>query len=157
MIESLDPAFADKAAILPSRLRALLNAHPRKSKDPWPSGKLSGVYLLSEGGKPIYVGRSRNIRQRYQAHKANSHFSASFAFLIAREETGKVANYKASQGRGELVKEPEFAIAFKRARERISKMEFRYVIEEDAITQCLLEVYCALALGTDRYNKFDTH
>ncbi len=50
---------------------------------------ISGVYLFSENGKDLYVGRSRNIRRRYSDHTCNSPNSAAFAVLLAREKTGK--------------------------------------------------------------------
>ena len=131
---------------------------PLQAGEPWPKEKISGVYLFSEGGRPIYVGRSRNIRQRYRAHLTLSHNSGSFAFLMARLNTGTLqASYKPDGSRQKLQEDPVFRSAFQSARDRIKSMDFQYVVEADPVTQCLLEVYCALALKTDKYNKFDTH
>ncbi len=51
---------------------------------------------------------------------------------------------------------PDFAAAFIAAKERIRRMEYRYVEEGDQSRQALLEIYCAVVLGTP-YNDFDTH
>ena len=123
-----------------------------------PEKKKSGIYLFSENGIPVYVGRSRNIRNRYNGHINSSPYSASFAFLLAREKTGKnKVNYKSdSNTRIELMKDCKFKKAFDEARHRIREMEFRYVEESDSIRQALLEIYCAVKLNT-KYNKFETH
>jgi len=42
------------------------------------------------------------------------------------------------------------------AKERIRKMDLRFVEESDQTTQVLLEVYCAVALKAP-YNDFNTH
>jgi hypothetical protein len=52
--------------------------------------------------------------------------------------------------------DPVFAQAFVSAKERIRKMEYRYVEEADQNSQALLEIYCAVVLQTP-YNDFNTH
>jgi hypothetical protein len=42
------------------------------------------------------------------------------------------------------------------ANARIRAMEYRYVEETDQNRQALLEIYCAVVLGTP-YNDFGTH
>ncbi len=119
--------------------------------------KVSGVYLFSEEGKDLYIGRSRNIRQRYSGHTHNNPSSASFAVLLAREKTGKKASYvSGSESLKNLMRNSEFKAAFDEGRRRIKKMEFRYIEESCANRQALLEIYCAVELNT-RYNKFRTH
>ena len=128
-----------------------------------PEKDISGIYLFSENGKPVYVGRSRNIRNRYNGHIKSSPYSASFAFLLAREKTGMneasyISGPKTSgpKTRIELMKDCKFKKAFDEARHRIREMEFRYVEESDSIRQALLVIYCAVKLNTE-YNKFETH
>ena len=55
-----------------------------------------------------------------------------------------------------LMLDPAFAAAFVAAKERIRAMEYRYVEEADQNRQALLEIYCAIVLGTP-YNDFGTH
>ena len=70
---------------------------------PLPYGKLpstmpkSGVYLFTEDGQPIYVGRSNGLRQRHGRHcrPGATYREAAFAFQLAREKTGRTkAAYK---------------------------------------------------------------
>ena len=49
-----------------------------------------------------------------------------------------------------------FVFAFKSAKKRIRTMEYRYVEELNQNRQALLEIYCAVVLGTP-YNNFGTH
>jgi hypothetical protein len=119
-----------------------------------------GVYLFSEGGQHLYVGRSNNIRGRYGRHcnPGATHRMAAFAFKLAREATGKMtASYKVGEdSRSGLMLNPEFLAALKAAKARIREMDFRYVEETDQNAQALLEIYCTLALNA-RFNDFDTH
>lgn len=55
-----------------------------------------------------------------------------------------------------LMSEPEFRMAFDVAKERIQKMEIRFVEECDPLRQALLEMYVSVVLQTP-YNDFDTH
>ncbi len=118
-----------------------------------------GIYLFSEGDEHLYVGRSNNIRKRYAAHTrpSSSHNSAAFAMLLSREETGRRASYKADgDSRKSLMLDDRFSEAFLRQKARIRNMHFRCVGEVRPLQQTLLEVYCAVVLGT-RYNDFDNH
>jgi hypothetical protein len=80
-----------------------------------------------------------------------------FAFRLAREITGKlVASYTAEGSRAALVLLPEFDTAFTSAKQRIRKMDLRYVEETDPLRQALLEIYVSIVLKTP-YNDFNTH
>jgi hypothetical protein len=46
-----------------------------------------------------------------------------------------------------------FAEGFIAAKQRLNRMQIRFVAEPDQLRQALLEIYCAVALGT-RYNDF---
>jgi hypothetical protein len=120
----------------------------------------SGVYLFTENGHHLYVGRSNGLRKRYGRHclPGATHRQASFAFQLAREVTGrKTASYAVGESsRKGLMQIPEFAAEFKKAKERIRAMEYRYVAVADQNQQALLEIYCAMVLST-RYNDFRTH
>lgn len=118
-----------------------------------------GIYLFSEGAKNLYVGRTNRLRQRLRGHCVMSanHFSATFAFRIARKETGKTtASYAKSGSRPDLLNDPLFRLAFERAKRRIALMDLRYVEETDPTRQALLEIYTATALETE-YNDFNVH
>ncbi len=119
-----------------------------------------GVYLLSEDGKHLYVGRSNEIRKRLRRHcrPSATHRMAAFAFRLARETTGKLKpTYKKGAGsRAALVTDEAFLKAFNDAKARIRKMDVRFVEETDPTKQALLEIYVSVVLDTP-YNDFDTH
>ena len=117
------------------------------------------VYLFSEGDNHLYIGRTNRLRQRLLEHgrPSSGHNSAPFAFLLAREATGKTtATYQTTGSRAELQADPVFAAAFTAARRRVRAMDIRFVEESDRTRQALLEMYVAVALKTP-YNDFDTH
>jgi hypothetical protein len=121
---------------------------------------VSGVYLFTDKGRHLYVGRSNVLRKRHGRHcrPGATHRQAAFAFQLAREETGRtIASYRAGAGsRAGLMLDAGFAAAFAKAKERIRGMEYRYVEETDQNRQALLEIYCAVVLSTP-YNDFGTH
>ena len=76
---------------------------------------------------------------------------------MARKATGnKKATYKEKGSTKHLSSQSKFRREIKRAKEKIRKMNYRYVVEKDPIKQTLLEIYVAIALKTP-YNDFDTH
>lgn len=156
----MDPTFA----------KLLEGLHPKcerlKAMAPCKSGALpknmpkQGVYLFSESGIHLYVGRSNRMRARYGRHcnPGATHRMAAFAFKLAREATGRMtASYKVGDGsRQGLMLDPEFSAAFKAAKARIREMDYRFVEETDQNAQALLEIYCTLVLKAS-YNDFNTH
>lgn len=146
VVRSLEPQFRTLMRQEPVRLDALPRRMPRR-----------GIYLLSEGRRHLYVGRSDRLRLRLQSHCSGSPYSASFAFLIARRKTGqRKATYKFKGSRADLMNNPTFNSAFSAATDRIKRMDIRYVREANPRRQALLEIYAATALNT-RYNDFETH
>lgn len=119
-----------------------------------------GVYLFSDGDNHLYVGRSNNIRQRIGRHSrpGATHRMAAFAFRLAREATGNLkAKYKKGEGsRAALMEDAKFVAAFNSAKNRIRKMNLRFMEEADPVRQALLEIYVAVVLDTP-YNDFDNH
>ncbi len=150
MIEKLQPSLERVMAMVPVTIATL---------PPVGTMPKSGIYWLSEGSASIYVGRSRRIRERLQEHvrPSSGHNQASFAFLLAREMTGRLdATYKAVGSRANLLTEVPFGAAFSQAKERIRRMDLRFVEETHPVCQCLLEVYVATVVKA-RYNDFDSH
>jgi predicted GIY-YIG superfamily endonuclease len=146
-VEALHPAYERLVAMPPVKIATIPKNAPSKC-----------IYLFSEAGKPLYVGRTNHLRQRMRQHSipAAQHNQAVFAFKIARKKTGHpVAAYSAEGGRLALTREPEFAKAFAEAKARIREMEVRFVEEEDPFRQALLEIYAAVAMKTP-YNDFQT-
>jgi hypothetical protein len=99
-VESLEPKFQTLMAIAPVRYASLPRQMPER-----------GIYLLSEGDRHLYVGRTNRIRRRLSGHcrPSNTHFSATFALRVAREETGLLkASYSPAGSHAELVTDPTF-------------------------------------------------
>jgi hypothetical protein len=154
------PKFAALVENLTPKLDALLAMRPLRYGELPQDMPSSGVYLFSENGQHLYVGRSNDLRGRHGRHcrPGATRQQAAFAFLLAREFTGFVkASYKAGENsRAGLMKNQDFVAAFTAAKERIRRMEYRYVEENDQTRQALLEIYSSVVLGTP-YNSFKTH
>jgi len=117
------------------------------------------VYLLSEGEQPLYVGRTRRLRQRLREHSIAGalHNQAVFAFRLAREMTGRMTpGYSSKGSRAALSADPSFAESFAQAKSRVRRMDLRFVEKPDPLRQALLEIYVAVTLRT-KYNDFNTH
>jgi hypothetical protein len=154
----MHPNFASAVETLVPSFERLIAMAPVTNGLLPPTSPKCGVYLFTESGRHLYVGRSNNIPRRYDAHRYGGANSSPFALKLARERTGKlVASYKPGKDSiAGLMKDPEFIAAFNDAKARIRRMEFRCVGEDDQMRQMLLEIYCTVALGTP-YNDFSTH
>jgi hypothetical protein len=130
---------------------ARLDHRPRIPKKP-------GLYLFLEDGKPVYVGQSRNLRQRLASHcrKSSGHNSASFAFNIARREL-EAKGVDLPGSREKVEKLDVFEEPFLRAKKRLDAMEVRYIRCDDPELRTVFEVYAAERLGTKTFNTFETH
>jgi hypothetical protein len=149
LVESLEPTFRrliEMAPVSAARLRGV--EIPRR-----------GVYLFSQGAKHLYVGRSNSIRKRIALHcrPGSQHNQATFAFRMARVETGRTkAAYAVTGGRRDLAQDAVFGPAFGSCKARIRDFDLRFVEENEPTRQALLEIYAATVLETP-YNDFDTH
>src|SRR6185503_4485334 len=140
LIESLEPKFQDLINMAPVRYGSLPNNLPKRA-----------IYLFSQNGEHLYVGRTNNLRARLRGHCSNAskHFSATFAFRIARQKSGRTkATYSSKGSRADLCNDEIFAPMFDEAKRQVARMEVRYVEEVDPVRQTLLEVYVASVLGT---------
>ena len=153
----MDRRFVELMGDVEAKHRELLAMPPITASDVTRNTPIGGVYLFSEGDKHLYAGRTkRPIRERIRDQFGANPDAASFPWLIARRETGRKATYKKKGSRKELLENPMFKEAYDRARERIRKMQVRYVHEPDPVRQTLLEIYVALVTDA-KYNDFDTH
>jgi predicted GIY-YIG superfamily endonuclease len=148
MVESLEPKFQTLVSMPAVRFGLLPSTMPER-----------GIYLFSEGDRHLYIGRTNRIRKRLQNHcrQSGTHFTATFAFRIARHETGQSrASYKREGSRAQLCADPVFGPAFEAAKRRVGAMDIRFVEEVDPVRQALLEIYAATVLQTP-FNDFDNH
>src|SRR5713226_6156056 len=81
LLNGLHPKFEALMRMSPCRCGNLPKAMPKQ-----------GVYLFTENGNHLYIGRSNTIRARYGRHcnPGATHRMAAFAFKLAREATGKM-------------------------------------------------------------------
>lgn len=144
------------AAELPVLLDALRGSVPLTRAPRRPLPKAEGVYLLTEGGVPTYVGQTRNLRRRIAQHGGltSRENQASFAFGLARAEAAAL-RIDIARPRRALAADPAFAEVFHVARARVAQMEVRFVAVSDPAVRTVFEVYAAVALGTN--NVFETH
>ena len=116
-----------------------------------------GVYLFTEKGKHLYVGRSNRLFERYKNHWGPNKTGrgAAFAFKLAREATGfmKAAHKKGPGSRENLALDPTFGAAFLAAKERIRAMEYRWVEEADPTCQCFARNLC-ICRACDALQRF---
>ena len=156
---NLHPSFVHIVESLQPSFEKLIAQSPIKPVKLAPGLPSAGVYLFTEAGRHLYVGRSNNLRRRMQRHGSAgaTYKQAAFAFRLAREQTGKLkATYKTEGSRAHLMEDPDFALAFDNAKRRICGMDLRFVEEPNPLRQAVLEMYVAVALGTP-YNDFDNH
>jgi len=118
-----------------------------------------GIYVFFENGKALYVGRSDRMKERVKQHgrPSSGHNSATFAFILAKEEAGKSPKkIYLEQDRDVLERDPAFKPIYDEMKERVSKMQIRVVEVKDPVDQTFFEVYAALELDTP-YNVWENH
>jgi hypothetical protein len=157
--QQVNPKFAKALSKLEPSLKELLAFPPIQQINLPATLPKAGIYLFTEAGKHLYVGRSNDLRDRIQTHvrRSSKTNQAAFAYRLAREKAGivKVSYKKLTPEEDWSLIEP-FLSAFPASKERIRKMDLRVVSESEPMNQMLLEVYVAIALGTP-YNDFDNH
>ncbi len=155
----MNARFAAVVSGLHPKMEALVACPPISPTELPRSFGGAGVYLFTEAGRHLYVGRSNDLRFRIQTHVRPSAATnqAAFAYRLAREIAGikKVSYKKLSPEEDWSLIEP-FVSAFPASKKRIREMELRFVIEPEALAQMLLEAYVAIALETP-YNDFENH
>lgn len=151
----MHPRFAALAESLHPSFVKLISCPPHTGRVRLPlETPRCGVYLFSEGDNHLYVGRTDRLRDRHREHWSGKANDAPFAFKLARHATDNLL--KGGPTRRALEADPVFAAAFADARERVTKMQFRWVEEADPNRQCLLEIYATVVLEA-RYNDFINH
>ena len=139
------------------KLDLLLKVAPQRINTGLRGAEKSGVYLFTENGAHLYVGRTKKVlRNRVREHVSVAE-DCPFAFRLAREATNnRVAVYRGEGTRKTLLKNTLFRNAYEKAKSRIREMDVRWISEPDALGQTLLEIYVAVTLATP-YNDLDTH
>jgi len=150
--------FDDAVAQMPALLGALRAAPKHRVADHPSVPDTPGIYLFSEGDRPVYVGQSRKLRSRLKQHTGTTskQNQASFAFNLAKREA-KSAGLDTKRWRSVLEADADFGPHFDKARADVAAMKLQFIELADPITRTLFEVYAALALDTVEFNSFETH
>lgn len=139
------PLIAEKLVGFKSVTRKVLE---RTGKD----RDFAGCYVFLDGRNPVYVGISRSVIKRLIQHlNYDSHYSASLAYRMAREE------YPHEMKRDQAMKDDQFRNAFLSVKVRLHKMAVAFIEIDNDLEQYLFEVYAAMKLDTSKWNTFRTH
>jgi hypothetical protein len=162
--------WAKVEAKLPGYLEALLASEVfGRGPDRKPPPREHGVYLFSEAGRHLYVGRCGLTERAAKSGKGHSNFltrlaghtrpssahnQATFAWRLAVVAIGgKFEDLPTA--RTELQQDSRFRREFMRQKERVSEMDFRVVTITDNFESYVFEPYAALMLKT-QYNSWAT-
>lgn len=148
--------FREFSHRLPELFKKLENTEAVVIKEFKSKGRQPGIYVFIENGKPVHVGRTRNIQGRLRGHTTKNHSSASFAFKRTRKKLEKKATYKQKGSRADLMNNSKFYKEFEKQIELIKRMKIKFLCVESHIDQYLLELYAHLEWSLDT-NEFDTH
>ena len=87
----MDSKFAAVIETLAPKLERLLASEPLRNGELPRVMPISGVYLFTENGRHLYVGRSNVLRMRYGLHcrPGATYQQAAFAMRLARKATGR--------------------------------------------------------------------
>jgi len=152
----MNPTFLNLTNQLEVKYRELMSMSPCVAKDVPDNTPKGGVYLFLEKGVPLYAGRTkRKIGTRIRGHFSTGN-DCPFAWRLARDKTGYKPTYKQKGSRKDLLSRPDFHRAYQEAKQRIRKMEVRFVEEANPLRQALLEIYVAVVANAE-HNDFDTH
>lgn len=130
-----------------------------KGRDLPPENVRYGIYLLSEKGRPRYVGRVGLTERSKRAGKAFSSFRTRLrGHTRARHSEGTYAYARTvrhfrrkglalSGTRKANCEDPEFKDEFRRQCGMVSEMDFQIVEVTDNRLAAVFEIYAATALG----------
>lgn len=154
--EAASHRFARAAARLPAQAEALVCGPARHFGDFSDRGAQQGVYLFSEGEDHLYVGRTSRLHHRLINHCRGSARSnrSPLKLKVMLADAPFAVPVSRRTGWEDIVRDPAFAAAFETAKQRINRMQIRFLAEDDPLSRYLLEAYCALALEA-RYSEVD--
>jgi hypothetical protein len=164
-------SWDDTIAKLPGYLEDLLASQVYgRGPGRTPAPTTHGVYLFSEKGKDLYVGRCgvteqarlagygySNFRTRLAGHTrpSSGHNKATFAWRLTLEALGKKVDGM-PKGRAQRELHKGFKREFEMQKERVRQMDFR-VVEILSDLECyVFEPYAAEMLATP-HNSWATH
>lgn len=125
---------------------AKLRREAGKQADPH---EFAGVYVFVSGARPFYVGITRTIYRRVQAHVRNrNHNAASLLFNMVRGD----AQHKGLRGDLDFDSDRAVSIQAWLQNQSVAILPLACPVERYAF-----ELYAAMALQTGLWNTFETH
>jgi len=107
-----------------------------------------GAYVWLVAGKPVYVGIANRLRRRIKDHLSPDPSRANLAVRMAAQQLGvPVSTVK---------RQPGFAQAFVQAQSTLAQAHLAFIEIPNSLVLYLFEPYCAMALDTGDFNRFDT-
>ena len=152
----MNERFAGIIEVVPKLFAALATSEPFLTKGTAEQMGRAGVYAFFVNGRPVHVGRTRNLQIRLRGHITRNHNSATFAFKRARRRLGMTATYKKEGSRAELTGDGIFGPEFTRQIASVKAMEVRFVEVPDPVAQYLLELYAHIEWNIP-LDEFETH
>ena len=158
-----DAAWEQLVAKLEPLLRKLLAAQAARlhaHKPPIPQEP--GLYLFEEDGRQLYIGQARKLRTRLTDHfePSSGPYKADFAFLLARRPDPDRPAPAPVLTRASVSRKRRLGSSrresLSEAKERVRRMQIRYLVEPDPELRTVFEVYATLKLNLP-YNNFETH
>lgn len=127
-----------EAKTLTSHLSETLNHLPKNR----------ACYVFYEGERPLYVGISRNLRDRVKQHLSARPSQANLCVRFAASALGLTVS--------QAVISEHFQEQFRLANARLLTCTISWIEVDDAMTLYLLEPFVAMKLDTQEFNRFDT-
>ncbi len=146
-------------SLIQSHLKVVCEAHTvakeHTSKIRLEAGKradahdFAGIYVFVSGDRPFYVGITRTIYRRVQAHvRHRNHNAASLLFNMVRED----AQHKGLRGDLDFNSDRASIIQAWLQSQSVAILPLACPVERYAF-----ELYAAMALETGAWNTFETH
>lgn len=144
------PSGPTKYEKLNRRLPELLTKLRSPPSSPLPP-KSPGVYLFIDSGTPMYVGQTRNLRNRLAQHCRGSLRQAHFAIRLAKDRLSLSGHDWHELSCNTCTDE------FIKAKTDVGNMKIHFVEESNPELRTVFEVYATCMLNTEKFNLFETH
>ena len=152
----LAPRFAERVGRLHDQMTALVQQDGRYFASVSERESQKGVYLFSDPSGYQFVGRTNRLYQRMLHHCRGSSSAnrSSFKLCLLTESQAFGRTLSRKTEWRELEGHPAFREQYEAVKDRINRMQIRFVEETDSLGQLLLEIYCKEVLPV-RYAQFD--
>lgn len=152
----LAPRFAERVGKLQGQMTALVQQDARYFASVSEREPQKGVYLFSDSNGHQFVGRTNRLYQRMLHHcrgsSSTNRSSFKLCLLTESQAFGRTLSRKTEWR--DLEGHPAFREQYEAVKDRINRMQIRFIEESDSLGQLLLEIYCKEILPV-RYAQVD--